>query len=85
LQAAVIALAGQQIHLQEALIRLHLNFNQVGNLNRRLNFCKIKTLTFPDVLIARGHCVIYLILSSFDLAEAGIQFGHCVELRRKDT
>ena len=34
LQTAIIALARQQIHLQKALIRLLLNFNQVRNLNR---------------------------------------------------
>jgi len=51
LKSAVIALAGQQIHLQKALIRLHLDFNQVGNLNRALNFCKIQTLPNPHVLI----------------------------------
>src|SRR4029077_2193433 len=55
LQSAVIALAGQQIHLQKALIRLHLDFNQVGNLNRALNFCKIQTLPNPNVLIGVRH------------------------------
>jgi len=55
LKPAVIALARQKVHLQEALIRLHLDFNQVGNLNRALDFREIQTLTFPDVLIAIRH------------------------------
>ena len=55
LKSAVIALARQQIHLQKALIRLHLDFDQVGNLNRALNFREIQTLTFPDVLIGIRH------------------------------
>jgi hypothetical protein len=32
-----------------------LDFNQVGNLNRALNFCEIQTLPFPDVLIGIRH------------------------------
>ena len=55
LESAVIALARQQIHLQEALIRLHLDFNQVGNLDRALDFREIQTLTFPDMLIGVRH------------------------------
>src|SRR5262249_30542191 len=55
LKTAVLALARQQIHLQEALIGLHLDFNQVGNLNRALDFREIQPLTFPDVLIAVRH------------------------------
>ena len=55
LKSAVIALARQQIHLQKALIRLHLDFNQVGNLNRALDFREIQTLTFPDMLIGVRH------------------------------
>src|SRR6266849_4557408 len=53
LKPGIIALARQQIHLQKALIRLHLNFNQVGNLNRALDFREIQTLTLPDMLIVR--------------------------------
>src|SRR6202030_4409089 len=56
LQSGIVALARQQIHLQEALIRLHLDFNQVGNLNRALDFREIQTLTFPDMLIVRHEC-----------------------------
>ncbi len=55
LKPAVLAFARQQIHLQEALIGLHLDFNQVGNLNRALDFREIQALTFPDVLIAVRH------------------------------
>jgi hypothetical protein len=55
LKPAVLALARQQIHLQEALIGLHLHFNQVGNLDRALNFGEIQPLTFPDVLIVIRH------------------------------
>src|SRR5207302_1721920 len=55
LKAAVVALARQQIHLQKALIRLHLDFNQVGNLNRALNFCEIQTLPNPNVLSGIRH------------------------------
>jgi len=40
LKPAVIALARQKVHLQKALIRLHLDFNQVGNLNRAWIFAK---------------------------------------------
>ena len=55
LKSAVITLARQKIHLQEALIRLHLDFNQVGNLNRALDFREIQTLAFPDMMIASRH------------------------------
>src|SRR6266851_4050777 len=55
LKSAVIALARQKVHLQKALIRLHLDFNQVGNLNRALDFREIQTLAFPDVMIASRH------------------------------
>src|SRR5439155_25338666 len=55
LKPAVIALAGQKVHLQEALILLHLDFNQVRNLDRALDFREIQMLTFPDVLIAIRH------------------------------
>ena len=54
LKAAVLALARQQIHLQKALIGLLLDLNQVGDLNRSLDFCKIQSLTFPNVLVV-GH------------------------------
>ena len=60
LQTAVIALARQQVHLQEALIGLPLDFDQVRNLNRALNFREIETLAFPDVLVTIWHCLIYL-------------------------
>src|SRR2546427_2922588 len=39
----------RSIHLQKALIRLFLHFNQVGNLDRALDLRKIQTLAFPDV------------------------------------
>ena len=51
LQTTVIALARQEVHLQESLIGLHLDFDQVWNLNRALNFREIETLAFPDVLV----------------------------------
>ena len=38
LQADVFALIGQQIHLQEPLVRLLLYLDQVGDRNRSLNF-----------------------------------------------
>jgi len=41
--------------LQEALIGLHLDFNQIGNLDRPLDFRKIQALMFPQVLIAIRH------------------------------
>ncbi len=44
LKPGVIALARQQIHLQKALIGFHLDFNQVGNLYRALDFCEIQPL-----------------------------------------
>src|SRR6266705_467904 len=55
LKPAVIALARQKVHLQETLIRLHLDFNQVGNLDRALDFREIQALAFPDVVIAIRH------------------------------
>ena len=55
LKPAIIALAWQQIHLQEALVGLHLDFNQVGNLDRALDFREIQPLMFPGVLIAIRH------------------------------
>jgi hypothetical protein len=55
LQTSVVALARQQIHLQKALVRLHLHFDQVGNLNRALNFSEIQTLTFPDMMVRIRH------------------------------
>ncbi len=51
LQSAVIALARQEVHLQKTLIGLHLDFDQVWNLNRALDFREIETLAFPDVLV----------------------------------
>ncbi len=53
LKPGIVALARQKIHLQKTLVRLHLDFNQVGNLNRALDFREIQTLTFPDMLIVR--------------------------------
>src|SRR5579885_3292694 len=55
LKPGVLALARQQIHLQKALIGLHLDFNQVGNLDRALDFREIQALTFPDMLIGVRH------------------------------
>src|SRR5882762_8561332 len=55
LKAAVIALAWQQIHLQKALIGLLLDLNQVGDLDGSLDFCKIQSLAFPNVLVGVGH------------------------------
>jgi hypothetical protein len=55
LKAAVLALARQQIHLQEPLIGLHLDFNQIGNLDRALDFREIQPLMFPGVLIGIRH------------------------------
>jgi hypothetical protein len=55
LQTAVVALARQQVHLQKALIGLHLHFDQIGDLDGALNFREIQTLTFPDMLISIRH------------------------------
>src|SRR5580700_4711809 len=52
LQAGIFAFAGQQIHLQEALIRLLLHVNQVGNLDGSLDFCEVQTFPFPRGAIA---------------------------------
>ena len=51
LQAGVFALARQQIHLQEALVRLLLYVNQVRNLDRRLDFGEVQALPFPSSAI----------------------------------
>src|SRR5207247_8148727 len=55
LKSGILALAWQKIHLQKALVRLFLHFNQVGNLDRALDLRKIQTLAFPDVLITVLH------------------------------
>jgi hypothetical protein len=60
LQTAVIALARQEVHLQKTLIGLHLDFDQIRNLNRALDFREIETLAFPDVLVTIWHCLVYL-------------------------
>ena len=50
LQAAVFALARQFVHLQEAVVRALLNFDQVRNLDGRWNLGKIETLAVNIVL-----------------------------------
>src|ERR1700738_2262897 len=56
LKAAVVALARQQIHLQKALVRLHLDFDQIRDLDGSLNLGKIQSLAFSNVLVAmRRH------------------------------
>ena len=60
LQSTVIALARQEVHLQKSLIGLHLDFDQIRNLNRALNFREIETLAFPDVLVSIWHRSVYL-------------------------
>jgi hypothetical protein len=55
LESAVLALAWQKIHLQEALVGLLLDFNQVRDLDGPLDFRKIQSLAFPNVLVAVGH------------------------------
>src|SRR6202167_2787878 len=58
LQAGIFPLARQQIHLQKPLIRLLLYVNQVRNLHRGLDFCKVQACSFPigaiTVAIAHG-------------------------------
>jgi hypothetical protein len=51
LQAGIFALARQQIHLQETLVRLLLYVNQVRNLDRRLDFGEVQALSFPSSAI----------------------------------
>jgi hypothetical protein len=55
LKAAVVALAGQLIHLQEAIVRALLHFNQIGNLNRCWNFAEVKTSATSTVVIVRHY------------------------------
>ena len=43
LQAVVLALLGQLVHLQEALVAAALDFDQVGNLDGGWNLGKIET------------------------------------------
>ncbi len=50
LQAAIFALAGQFVHLQEAVIRTLLNLDQVRNLDGCWNLGKIETLAVYIVL-----------------------------------
>ena len=47
LQSRILALARQQIHLQEALIGFFLHVNQVGNLDRRLDLGEVQAFPFP--------------------------------------
>jgi hypothetical protein len=67
------------------LIGLHLDFNQVGNLNRALDFREIQTLAFPDVMIAIDHWVIYLILGDSGSAGVDVPFGQNAGKERNAT
>ena len=51
LQTDVFALVGQQVHLQEPLVRLLLNLDQVRNRNRGLDFGKINSLGGGAVIL----------------------------------
>ena len=51
LQPDVFALIGQQIHLQEPLVRLLLHLDQVRDRNRSLNFRKINSLGGSAVIL----------------------------------
>src|SRR5690606_17959666 len=59
LQAGVLALGGQPVHLQEPLVRLPLNLDQVRNRNRGLDFREVLALAV-DVLGKAVH--LWLIL-----------------------
>ena len=48
LQAGVLALARQQVHLQKALIGFLLDVDQVRDLDSGLDFGKIQPFAFPD-------------------------------------
>ena len=50
LQTGIVALAGQQVHLQEAFVGLLLNLDQVRNLDGGWNFRKIKSCTVGVIL-----------------------------------
>src|SRR5262249_56175939 len=50
LQARVVALAGQLVHLQKAVVRTFLNLDQVRDLDGCRNFGKIKTCTVGAIL-----------------------------------
>src|SRR5262249_31593035 len=50
LQAAVLALARQLVHLEEAVVRTLLNLDQVRDLDGCWNFGKIKTLAEDAIL-----------------------------------
>jgi hypothetical protein len=50
LQPGVVTLAGQLVHLQEAIVGTLLNLNQVRNLDGCRNFGKIKSLAKGIIL-----------------------------------
>src|SRR5207249_2506477 len=50
LQTGVVTLAGQAVHLQEAVVRALLYLDQIRNLNRGGNFGKIKAFTKGIIL-----------------------------------
>ena len=52
LQAAVLALGREQIHLKKPLVGFLLNLNQVRNLNRALDLGEIQPLTLSHMMIA---------------------------------
>jgi hypothetical protein len=49
LQALIVALVGQQIHLQEALIGVLLHFDQIRNRNRSFDLGKVNSLAVETV------------------------------------
>ena len=50
LQTGVVTLAGQAVHLKEAVVRALLYLDQIRNLNRGGNFGKIKAFTKGIIL-----------------------------------
>src|SRR2546427_9412099 len=54
LQTGVVTLAGQAVHLQEAVIGTLLYLDQIRNLNRGGNFGKIKTFT-KGIILRYSH------------------------------
>src|SRR2546425_8720860 len=50
LQTGVVTLAGQAVHLKEAVVRAPLYLDQIRNLDRGGNFGKIKALTKGIIL-----------------------------------
>ena len=52
LQADVVALVGQQVHLQKALVRVLLNLDQVRDRDRGLDFGKINSLGSSAVMLS---------------------------------